>query len=388
MKKIIAVIICLFMSMEMLNAQLPKKIKTNLTYTTETGLEIKFLKYNPDSVAAVKGSRVSVHYVGKLTNDTVFDSSYKRGKPYSFELGTGNVIKGWDEGIAYLHEGDSAILTIPPALGYGEVANGSIPANSTLIFNVVLVNVNNPLDCKGKDTIKTASGLKYVIVEKGRGIKIDTGMNVTFHYTGYLESSGKTFMSSHDNSTPITVPVGQGKLFKGWDEGLVYLHVGDKARLFIPYSLGFGETAYGNIPAKSNLIFDMEILKGENMVTAVPFDVKGKDTITTASGLKYIIVKEGTGVQAASGKTVKVHYTGYYTSGKVFDSSIERGEPIEFVLGTGNVIKGWDEGIALLKVGEKARFIIPYTLGYGEKDFYDIPGKSTLIFDVELVDVK
>lgn len=373
--------------MELLNAQLPNKIKTNLTYTTESGLEIKFLKYYPKNTAAKKGCRVSVHYVGKLTNDTVFDSSYKRNKPYTFELGKGNVIKGWDEGIAYLHESDSAILTIPPSLAYGETTMGSIPANSTLIFNVVLVKVNEPYDCTGKDTVKTASGLKYIVVSKGRGIKVDTGMNVTIHYTGYLED-GKVFLSSLDDDEPLTLPIGKGKVFKGWDEGLTYLYVGDKARIFVPYDLGFGEKANGSIPAKSNLIFDVEIIKAEIPVATVSYDVQGKDTNTTASGLKYIIVKEGTGIQAASGNTVKVHYTGYFTNGTIFDSSVERGEPIEFVLGAGNVIKGWDEGIALLKVGGKARLIIPYSLGYGENDFYTIPGKSTLIFDVELVDAK
>lgn len=375
------------MCTEIINAQLPRKIKTNCTYTTASGLQIKFLKYYPKNTAAKSGCRVNVHYVGKLMNDTVFDSSYNRGKPFSFELGKGSVIKGWDEGITYLHEGDSAILTIPSELGYGATAMGTIPANSILIFNVVLVKVSEPFDCTGKDTVKTASGLKYIIVSKGRGIKVDSGMNVTVHYTGYFED-GKIFDSSVERGEAITLPIGSGKVIKGWDEGITYLYVGDKARLFIPYDLGYGETARGPIPAKSNLIFDVEILKAEKAIAAVAYDVQGKDTVTAASGLKYIVVKEGTGKQAASGNTVKVHYTGYFTNGKVFDSSVERGEAFEFVLGAGNVIKGWDEGIALLKVGEKARLIIPYDLGYGEKDFYDIPGKSTLIFDVELLDAK
>lgn len=375
------------MSTEILNAQLPDKIKKNSTYTTASGLQIKFLEYYPKNTAARSGCRVNVNYVGKLMNDTVFDSSYERGKPFSFILGQGSVIKGWEEGIAYMHEADSAILTIPADLGYGATAMGTIPANSTLIFTVKLEKVSEPFDVKGKDTIKTVSGLKYIVVSKGRGIKVDSGMNVTVHYTGYFED-GKIFDSSLERGEAITLPIGSGKVIKGWDEGITYLNVGDKARLFIPYDLGYGETVRGTIPAKSNLIFDVEILKAEKAVAAVAYDVKGKDTVTTASGLKYIVVNDGTGKQAASGNTVKVHYTGYFTDGKIFDSSIERGEPIEFVLGAGNVIKGWDEGIALLKIGGKARFIIPYNLGYGEKDFYTIPGKSTLIFDVELMDAK
>ena len=109
----------------------------------------------------------------------------------------------------------------------------------------------------------------------------------------------------------------------------------------------------------------------------------------TASGLEYIEIEAGSGTQAEAGKTVSVHYTGKFQDGKVFDSSISRGEPITFQLGKGNVIKGWDEGIALMKVGGKAQLIIPPELGYGERGAGGvIPPKATLVFDVELVDMK
>jgi peptidylprolyl isomerase len=109
----------------------------------------------------------------------------------------------------------------------------------------------------------------------------------------------------------------------------------------------------------------------------------------TQSGLEYIEVEAGTGAQAEAGKTVSVHYTGKFQDGSVFDSSVSRGEPIEFKLGVGQVIKGWDEGIALMKVGGKAQLIIPPTLGYGEKGAGGvIPPNATLVFDVELVKVK
>ncbi|HEU0296272.1 MAG TPA: FKBP-type peptidyl-prolyl cis-trans isomerase [Anaerolineales bacterium] len=112
-------------------------------------------------------------------------------------------------------------------------------------------------------------------------------------------------------------------------------------------------------------------------------------TMKTASGLEYIEVEAGTGAQAEAGKTVSVHYTGKFQDGKVFDSSVSRGEPITFQLGKGKVIKGWDEGIALMKVGGKAQLIIPPQLGYGERGAGGvIPPNATLVFDVELVDVK
>ena len=109
----------------------------------------------------------------------------------------------------------------------------------------------------------------------------------------------------------------------------------------------------------------------------------------TNSGLRYKMIQKGSGKNAENGKVVAVHYTGQLEDGKVFDSSYPRKKPIEFPLGEGNVIEGWDEGIALLQVGDKARFVIPPHLGYGTSGAGGvIPPNATLIFDVELMDVK
>ncbi len=109
----------------------------------------------------------------------------------------------------------------------------------------------------------------------------------------------------------------------------------------------------------------------------------------TESGLRYKMIQKGNGKKAENGKTVSVHYEGSLENGKVFDSSYTRKKPIEFPLGEGNVIEGWDEGIALLQVGDKARFVIPSHLGYGSSGAGGvIPPNATLIFDVELMDVK
>lgn len=116
---------------------------------------------------------------------------------------------------------------------------------------------------------------------------------------------------------------------------------------------------------------------------------KMSDAQTTESGLQYIVVEEGSGDKAVSGKKVKVHYTGKLEDGTEFDSSIKRGQPIEFTLGVGQVIKGWDEGIALMNVGDKYQLIIPPELGYGAAGAGNvIPPNSVLIFDVELVEVE
>jgi peptidylprolyl isomerase/FKBP-type peptidyl-prolyl cis-trans isomerase FkpA len=118
-----------------------------------------------------------------------------------------------------------------------------------------------------------------------------------------------------------------------------------------------------------------------------PTKVTGKPT-TTTDGLKYWDIKVGTGATAASGKQVKVQYTGWLENGKKFDSSVGRG-PFTFALGSGQVIKGWDEGVAGMKVGGKRQLRIPPELGYGPRGFPGaIPPNATLIFDVELLGVQ
>ena len=109
----------------------------------------------------------------------------------------------------------------------------------------------------------------------------------------------------------------------------------------------------------------------------------------TESGLRYQIIQEGNGLKAEKGKTVSIHYKGQLPDGTVFDSSYKRNQPLDFVLGMGQVIAGWDEGVALLKVGDKARLVIPSDLAYGSEGAGGvISPNATLVFDVELMDVK
>lgn len=110
-----------------------------------------------------------------------------------------------------------------------------------------------------------------------------------------------------------------------------------------------------------------------------------KNYNTTPSGLKYLDMVEGSGAAPKSGQTVSVHYTGTLEDGKKFDSSRDRGSPFQFTLGAGQVIKGWDEGIASMKVGGRRQLVIPPELGYGSRGIGPIPPNSTLIFDVELL---
>jgi len=112
------------------------------------------------------------------------------------------------------------------------------------------------------------------------------------------------------------------------------------------------------------------------------------ETITTTSGLKYVDLVVGTGAQPKAGDTVVVHYTGRFTNGKVFDSSVGK-QPFQFVLGRGQVIKGWDEGVGTMRVGGRRKLIIPPQLAYGAQGYPGvIPPNSTLVFDVRLLRIK
>lgn len=117
-------------------------------------------------------------------------------------------------------------------------------------------------------------------------------------------------------------------------------------------------------------------------------DVPKETIVTTPSGLKYVEIQVGTGAIPKTGQKVTVHYTGTLENGKKFDSSLDRGQPFQFQIGIGQVIKGWDEGLSTMKVGGKRKLIIPPDLGYGSRGAGGvIPGNATLIFTVELLGV-
>ncbi len=121
---------------------------------------------------------------------------------------------------------------------------------------------------------------------------------------------------------------------------------------------------------------------------AKPGGAAGKGAVTTASGLSYTDLVVGTGPAPLSGKPVKVHYTGWLENGTKFDSSVDRGEPFTLVIGAGQVIPGWDEGVMTMKVGGKRKLVVPPQLGYGANGAGGvIPPNATLIFEVELLDV-
>lgn len=261
---IILITICTVMIISVGQLSAQKKIKVGKEYTTDSGLKY-VVTQKGNGNQPVKGDKVNVHYTGKLTNDTVFDSSVTRGQPFSFKLGVGQVIKGWDEGVALMHVGDKATFTIPSNLAYGEKgAGGVIGPNETLIFDVELLSIveaPKKYEVTGKDTLSTSSGLKYIKINNTEGVQAEANKTVSVHYSGYLED-GSMFDSSVERGDPLEFPLGQGRVIKGWDEGIALLKVGEKARLIIPHTLGYGERGYPPIiPANATLVFDVELLE-------------------------------------------------------------------------------------------------------------------------------
>jgi peptidylprolyl isomerase len=237
--------------------------------------------------------------------------------------------------------------------------------------------------------MQTASGLTYIEVTPGSGASPQPGDLVTVHYTGTLEN-GTVFDSSYSRDKPIQFAIGTGMVIPGWDEGIALMKEGGKAKLVIPPDLAYGAAGAGGvIPPNATLNFDVFLVSVRAGAPSTPSAVEESQLTTTASGLKYADLEEGTGAEAKSGQTVSVHYTGWLTDNTSFDSSLNRGEPFSFQLGGGQVIPGWDEGVVGMKVGGRRQLVIPAELGYGAAGAGGvIPPNATLVFEVELLDVQ
>lgn len=383
------------------------------------------------------GKTVNVHYVGTRLDGKKFDSSRDRGKPFDFPLGQGRVIKGWDKGIPLFREGSRGKLFLPADVAYG--ANGAgadIPANTPLIFDIEVFGEIDMAAARAaaemaakaaaagakdaepanilaytktyptKNFQKDANGIYSAIETVGTGAKIQKGDKVTFHFDGkFLD--GRPLGNSRQQNKPVTITVGENQMLPGggFDLALQQLAAGGKGSFVLPSVVCLGDKEMNGIPAYSSFSFDFEVLEvldakaaaakkanigKEQQMQIEAFAKANNLTIKTLpSGLSYVMETVGTGEQAVAGKTVAVHYTGKLLDGTKFDSSLDRGQPIDFPLGQGNVIKGWDEGIALFKVGGKGKLLIPSYLAYGESSPSPaIPADAILIFDIELVSVK
>ncbi len=320
-----------------------------------------------------KDSFVSMHYTGWFWIDgqkgEQFDSSIDRGEAYSRFLGQGRLIEGWDKGVPGMKVGGKRTMILGYDMAYGEAGRPpKIPPKTDMFFEIEVVAMP-------KVTVE--------IITEGTGSVVGLGDDIKVHYTGWVAENGTKgaqFDSSRNRGRPYPLKIGAGQVISGWEMGLSGLKIGTKANLLIPPALGYGSRGAGAlIPPDATLIFEVEIMAEETAASSVDkVDIK--------------ILKEGSGPVAERGDRVQVHYTGWFwengLKGEKFDSSADRGKPIEFKLGVGQVIKGWDQGLTGMKVGTKAHFIIPSSLAYGPRGKGSIPGNSDLCFDVELVGIK
>jgi FKBP-type peptidyl-prolyl cis-trans isomerase len=357
---------------------------------TASGLASKVLTKGTGTEHPSAADTVTVHYSGWTTDGKLFDSSVKRGEPTSFPLN--GVIKGWTEGVQLMVPGEKRRFWIPADLAYGENPGGGRPGG-LLVFDIELISIKQapkpPADVAAApaDAEKTASGLATKVLTKGSGTAHPREQDTIQAHLSLWTSKGELLNSTAQQGEPATVPLDQLRL-GGLAEGLKLMVAGEKRVLWIPSKLAFGNTPPPGAP-QGDLVVEAELIsiKEGAAPPPAPADVKEApaDAEKTASGLASKILTKGTGTEHPKATdTVTVHYSGWTTDGKLFDSSVKRGEPTSFPLN--RVIPGWTEGVQLMVAGEKRRFWIPAKLAYGETPASGAPA-GMLVFDIELISI-
>jgi FKBP-type peptidyl-prolyl cis-trans isomerase len=233
-----------------------------------------------------------------------------------------------------------------------------------------------------QDAVKSASGLASKVIVPGTGSEKPGETDVvTVHYTGW-STDGKMFDSSVAREKPSMFPLNRAVLI-GWRECVQLMVLGEKRRCWMPEKIAYAGAA---LRPKGMMVFDIELLDVRPTPTIAPSDVKEPpaDAQRTASGLAYKVLRPGTGRRSPRrGDHVLVHYSGWTTNGKLFDTSIAKGEPMS--LGLNDVIPGWSEGLQLMVEGERTRFWIPQDIAYkGESG----SPRGMLVFDVDLIKIE
>jgi len=359
-------------------------------HTTKSGLKYEILRPGQEGTNPKKNEKVQVHYTGWLENGNKFDSSHDRGNPFSFTIG-GGVIEGWSEGVALMTVGSKYRFTIPWKLAYGEQGRGPIPPKANLVFEIELLKVFSKPQFTAPDPAKqqaTPSGLKYEVLAAGEGEPPRPGQGVRIRFAVWSDQGVHILSTQADNHvlegmcTSLRL-TRTGEKFLA--EAVQLMKPGARYRFEVPSELCWGARGIApNVQPNTTTIWEMELMQ----INDVPGFEKPdpEKMIECESGLKYEVLKEGTGRSPARTDQVTVHYTGYLEDGTVFDSSLARAQPATFPLG--RVIPGWTEGLQLMKEGARYRFTIPSGLAYGPRGSPPvIPPNATLIFVVELIKV-
>lgn len=357
---------------------------------TASGLKYSVLKPGDGVTRPKPGDVVTMHYTGWLTDGSMFDSSVTRNQPFTFTLGRGEVIKGWDEGVALMSKGQRMKLSIPSELAYGPKGRDKIPPNATLIFEVELVDLlSMPTFKPGNKEAqkKTESGFTWETLTPGAGPAAGENDVVCLKFAWWNAQSELLQCSEREGRGQLLTEKIGGLPIPVFNEGAKLLHVGERIRIEAPAKVALGAQLPPGLTPDEVTVWELELVSVKQPLPLPPFALTPADKLLkTASGLGYEVIKEGTGKVPVLGKDLTVHYAGWLANGTLFDASYERAEPMTFRLGM--VIKGWNEGLMLMREGAIYRLTIPPELAYGKPGRPpEIPADATLIFYVELVSV-
>lgn len=361
--------------------------------TTQDGLQ--YLEEVPgDGPSPEVGDVVVMNYKVSLPDGTELYNTFKSNQTSSAVWGHHQLLPGWEEGIGLMKQGGKAKFVLPPELAFGAQGNDSVPPNSQIIMEVELVSVKPapmPVSVTPDQLKSMENGEQYYDISVGDGTEAISGTTVTTEYTIWVSgTTSDEFIVSSETSQPATFVVGHGnKVFAGWEQGVIGMKAGGERLLIIPPELALGAPGSGLIPANATLIMQIKLTDVQMLRTATI--INPQSYVRLPYSLMYYDLREGTGITPTVGSTVVLNYVGWLLDGTQFDSSYDRGKPFTYVYGKGNVIMGWDMGIASMKVGGKRQIVIPPLLAYGETGMggsLNIPPDSVLILEVELLEVK
>lgn len=372
--------------------RLPAELAADEYEVSDSGLQYYDMVEGEGS-SPQDGDILKVNYAMWIDGETgpqILDDTFFFERPFTFVMGSQQVFPGWEEGMLTMKPGGNRQLVIPSELAFGaDGVPGMIEPNTAITMEIELLEVQSPPEPADVEYETTDSGLQIAVLSEGDGEDaVETGDTATIDFTIWVADSGRYFTGSSTAGAPFTFQVGSPSVFEGWNEGMLGMTIGEKRQLLVPAALGLGEEGFGDVvPPNSDLIIQLNLVDLVKPRQAT--EVDDADFTVTDSGLKYIDLVEGDGPTPEPGQTVVVHYTGWLEDGTQFDSSVERGVPFEFPLGTGSVIPGWDEGVATMQVGGVRQLVIPSDLAYGDAGAGGtIPPGATLVFEVELLEIK
>ncbi|MEM7094343.1 MAG: FKBP-type peptidyl-prolyl cis-trans isomerase [Actinomycetota bacterium] len=336
-----------------------------------------------DGDVAESGSSVSMQYVGVLADGgTEFDASWNRGQPLSFDLDTGRVIPGWDEGIQGMQVGGRRVLQIPAAQAYGDASpSPAIPSNSDLVFIVDLISVSPPPEPAPpvpEDALGSFDELNVIDLVEGEGRAIEKGDIVAVHYVGVTADDGTQFDDSWGRGETFRLVAGVGGVIEGWQDGLLGAQVGTERILQIPSAQAYGQ---------GDLVFRVhveEVIEGPD-IHQLEFGGPVPDDAETTT------LVEGSGDGAEEGDVVNARVVVYRHSDSEMLSSTYRDDSVTpLFLAPDGVIPGLFEGMVGLQAGETRQIIVPgevaFPDGIPENSGLSGPGDA-LVFVVEAVSI-